>query len=210
LVTDADVGIWHISLFDSQTRASSQLRPFDPVRWEPVYDKDGVMVARNNRALPRVWLVTDAEALDGTQIWRRIRGLPHPEGLEEKPFDPRRTALMEIEPQKLPQLSGQPLSPDSYARITAYEPNRLVIETNSNEQAVMVLSEMHYPGWVALLDGAKAPIHQTNFLLRGVVVPAGKHQIEMSYRAPGARNGAIITLLTLCVIGWIAIRARRG
>jgi hypothetical protein len=209
LVMDADVGFWHMSLFDTETRTSAQLRPFDPDRWEPVIDKDGVMVARNKRALPRAWLVTEAEALDGTEIWRRIRGLPPPKGITDKPFDPRRTALIEIEPGKLPKLSGRPLSSDSYARIVNYEPSRLVIETNSDQEALMVLSEIHYPGWVAMLDGVKTPVHQTNFLLRGVVVPAGKHQIEMSYRAPQARNGAIISLLTLGIIGWIAFRARR-
>jgi len=201
------VGIWHASLFDSKTQTSTQLHPFDPGRWEIVYDKDGMWVTRNNRALPRAWLVTEAEALNSKQIWRRIRGLSG--NLDDRPFDPRRTALIEIEPNKLPQLTGRPLSPDSYARVLSYEPNRLTIETNSDQQTVLVVSEIHYPGWVAMLDGAKTPIHQTDFLLRGVVVPAGKHRVEMSYRAPQARNGAIISLLTLGLIGWIAVRARR-
>jgi hypothetical protein len=207
LVADADVGIWHASLFDSKTQTSTQLHPFDPKRWEIVYDKDGMWVTRNNRALPRAWLVTEAEALNSKQIWRRIRGLSG--NLDDRPFDPRRTALIEIEPNKLPQLTGRALSPDSYARVVSYKPNQLIIETNSDQQTVLVISEIHYPGWVATLDGAKTPIHQTDFLLRGVVVPAGKHRVEMSYRAPQARNGAIISLLTLGLIGWVALRARR-
>lgn len=203
LIKDADVGIWHATLFDSETGQSHPLRPFDSDRWEVAYQKDGAMVARNNRVLPRAWLATEAEALNNVEIWRRIRGL------DDKTFDPRRTALLEIEPGKLPNLPGGELPPDAYARITHYEPNRLTIETNSDRQAVLVVSEMHYPGWVALLDGVKTPIHQTDFLLRGVVVPAGKHTVEMSYRAPQARNGAIISLLTLGLIGWVCFRARR-
>ncbi len=210
LVKDADVGIWNATLIDSQTVASQNLRPFDPDRWETVFRKDGVMVARNKRALPRAWLATEAEALDATQIWRRIRGIPDPKTLSLTPFDPRRTALMEIEPTKLPQLPGGELAADAYARFVSYEASRLVIETNADKPSVLVVSERHYPGWVATLDGAKTPIHQTDFLLRGVVVPAGKHTVEMSYRAPQARNGAIISLLTLGLIGWIGIRARRN
>lgn len=207
LVDDADVGFWHAALFDSSSRNSIQLKSLDLSRWQPVYQMDGVWLTRNKRALPRAWLVTEAEALDATQIWRRIRGLN--DRPDDKPFDPRRTALIEIEPGKLPKLSGRELSPDAYARTIKYEANRIEIETNNNEQAILVLSEIHYPGWTAWLDGEKTPIHQTDFLLRGVIVPAGKHKIEMSYRAPQARTGAIISLLTIGLIGWLAIYALR-
>lgn len=209
LLADADVGIWHATLFDSTSQTSTQLRPIDPVIWEPIYTKDEVLVARNNRALPRAWLATEAEAMDGTEIWRTIRGIPDPRTNSIKEFNPRRTALIEIEPSKLPKLEGGELPPESYARISHYEPNRLTIETNADRQTVLVVSEVHYPGWAATLDGAKTPIHQTNFLLRGIVVPAGKHVVEMSYRAPQARNGAIISLLTIGLIGWITYRVRR-
>ncbi|MBP6821363.1 MAG: YfhO family protein [Acidobacteria bacterium] len=210
LVKDADVAVWNATLIDSQTSASQTLHHFDTDRWETEYKKDGVMVARNKRALPRIWLATEAEALDATQIWLRIRGLPDPKTQIVAPFDPGRTALIEIEPAKLPKLSGGELAPDAYARFVSYEASRLVIETNADKPAVLVVSERHYPGWVATLDGVKTPIHQTDFLLRGVVVPAGKHTVEMSYRAPQARNGAIISLLTLGLIGWLWFRARRN
>lgn len=210
LVEDADLGFWHATLFDAASRTSTQLHPIDPIKWEPIYNQNGVLVARNNRAVPRAWLATEAEALDGTQIWRRIRGIPDPKTKTISSFNPEQTALMEIEPAKLPKLQGGQLPPDAYARIVQYEPNRLAIETNSDRQTVLVVSEIHYPGWVAQLDGAKTPIHQTDFLLRGVIVPAGKHRIEMAYRAPQARNGAIISLLTLGLIAGIWIRTRRN
>lgn len=209
LLEDADAGIWHATLFDSASQTSTQLHPIDPDIWEPIYTKDEVLVTRNHRALPRAWLATEAEALDGTEIWRTIRGIPDPRTNTIKEFNPRRTALMELEPSKLPKLEGGELPPESYARISHYEPNRVTIETNADRQTVLVVSEIHYPGWVATLDGAKTPIHQTNFLLRGVVVPAGKHVVEMSYRAPQARNGAIISLLTIGLIGWVTHRSRK-
>jgi hypothetical protein len=202
LTNSATVGLWKASLYDSVTHRSTILPEPPSDRWQKVYDKNGVAILKNLRVLPRAWLVTKAEAHDKVEIRRRIRGE------SDIPFDPLATALVEIEPHKLPALSGAPLSADSYARIVTYEPGRLVIETNSNQQAMLVVSEMHYPGWGATLDGVKTSIHQTDFLLRGVFVPAGKHNIEMIYNAPGARKGAMISLATILLISALAVYAR--
>jgi membrane protein YfhO len=203
LIESVGVAFYKATLHDSVTGVSTPLPEPSPSRWRKVYDRNGVTVLENLRSLPRAWLTPEAEAVDQVESLRRIRGESY------FSFDPKKTALVEIEPNKLPALTNDPLSEDSYARILAYEPSRLVIETNSNKQAMLVVSEMHYPGWVATLDGAKTPIHQTNFLLRGVLVPAGKHNVEMSYKAPGARNGAIISLLTAIIIGVAIIRENR-
>jgi len=68
---------------------------------------------------------------------------------------------------------------------------------------------MHYPGWIAKIDGVKTSIHTTNFLLRGIVTPAGLHRVEMRYNAPKARTGAIISLFTLLLIASLAVYAKR-
>lgn len=203
IVPEISLIVWRASLFDSAAHRSTPLYKFDMRRWKMVYNRDGAIVLQNLRALPRAWLVTKAEAVTDLYAWQQIRGQ------HDKPFDPRHTALLELEPHKMPALSGRPLAPDSYARIVNYEPNRLVIETRANEQTVLIVSELHYPGWAAQLDGAKVSIHQTNYLLRGVVVPAGTHRIEMRYKAPGARNGAFISLISISLCAAIAIRARR-
>ncbi|HEY0099420.1 MAG TPA: hypothetical protein VGB76_10770, partial [Pyrinomonadaceae bacterium] len=67
----------------------------DATRWQREEEFDGVLVLRNERALPRAWLVGEAEALDGEEALRRIRG----ESLTA--FDPRRTALLEVKPEEL-------------------------------------------------------------------------------------------------------------
>jgi len=204
LLSDIRVNLHKASLYNTATGASTPLAVFDPDRWQQIYNQDGVWILRNQRALPRAWLVTEAESLDSLEALRRIRG-------ESKhTFDPRRAALIEIEPNKLPKLSGRPLAPDSFARIVNYEPNRLVIETNADQPTILVLSEIHYPGWVAMVDGVKTPIHTTDFLLRGVPLPPGTHRVEMSYRAPAARTGAIISLLTLSFIVGLAVYAKRS
>jgi hypothetical protein len=195
----APLSVWRVTLHDSLTKSSVPLPHFDLNRWESVYDRDGVEIIKNKRALPRVWLVADAEAIDGEEALRRITGE------SEHPFDPKRTALLEVTPNELPSLPGGPISPDASARLLEEEPNRLVIETQSATPALLVVSEVIYPGWVATVDGQKTPIHATDFILRGIGVPAGTHRVELRYTAPAARNGALISLLSLGIIGALAL-----
>ena len=195
--------IWKATLYDSASRFSMPFPHHDWSKWEPVYDQDDVIILRNRNALPRVWLVGEAEAVDGEEALRRIRG-------EGKSFDPTRTALMELPRAHPPSLPDGPLSANARAKLMSYEDNRLLVETNADAATVLVLSEINYPGWVATVDGVVAPIHPTNYLLRGVVLPAGSHRVEMRYTAPAARTGAIISVLTLFLLVGLALYSRHA
>jgi hypothetical protein len=175
----------------------------DATRWRLIYDREGVWVLQNLRASPRAWLVGEAVSVDGEEALRRIRG----EQNEDAPFDPERTALVEDAPQELPKLAGGALAPDSFAHLVAYEPDHLIVETNADRDALLVLSEMFYPGWEARVDGRAERIRLTDFLLRGVFVPAGHHRVEMRYTATAARHGAIISALTLLALACLGIYA---
>ena len=189
----------------SQAAAPPVETELDAARWSVIYEANNVRVLENRRALPRAWLVGAAESVDGEEALRRIKGE------SEQEFDPRRTALMEVAPAEMPALAGGTLAPESTeARITVYEPNRLVVETRAAGPCALVVAEIFYPGWEAEIDGAPARIHLTNFIMRGVAVPAGAHRVEMRYRAPAARNGAFISAFSLLVLGGLIVQARRS
>jgi uncharacterized membrane protein YfhO len=116
---------------------------------------------------------------------------------------------MEVKPEELPTLAGGELPKEATARIVEYQPSRLVIETNAQRAAVLIVSEIIYPGWEATIDGATARIDATDYLLRGVFVPAGAHRVEMRYRAPAARNGAFISVFSLLVLGGLMLSSAR-
>jgi hypothetical protein len=180
-----------------------------PARWETMLDEDDVLVLRNRRAQPRAWLVAEAEAVDGEEALRRIRGETN-NSSSAREFNPRQTALLEVSADELPALPGGALAPESTIRLVQYEPARLTLETNAPTATVAVVSELFYPGWTATVDGVAQPVYLTNFLLRGVAVPAGRHRIEMQYRARAARNGALISLCTLLLIILLSVFARRA
>jgi hypothetical protein len=204
LTQGAPLAVWKATLYDSTGKSATPLSPAASEGWGTVYLKDNTLILENRRALPRAWLVTAAEAVDGEEALRRIRG----ESAHE--FDPRRTALLEVAPVELPALKGGELGEGSGARFTAYEPNRLVVETQAGEPTVLVLSENTYPGWEATVDGKTARIETANYLLRAVALPAGAHRVEMRYTAPAARNGAIISALTLLALCGLTLYDRRA
>ncbi len=71
----------------------------------------------------------------------------------------------------------------SASRIFSYEPNKVVIETSSDIDDVLVLSDMYYPGWQVYVDGVLSKIIPTAYNFRSVLVPAGNHEVifQMEY-----------------------------
>jgi hypothetical protein len=208
---DMELLVSKASVYDSANSISLPLErfvdvddDFDVNRWRSVYHQEGVRLFRNERCLPRLWLVGEAEAVDGEEALRRIQG----KGAQS--FDPRRVALLEVAPNELPRLSPNADLTGSVAKLVSYSSNRIVMETAADAPAVLVVSEMNYPGWVATVDGAHTPIYSTDFLLRGIALTAGAHRIEMHYAAPAARIGTFISIFTLAVIASLAVYARRN
>jgi hypothetical protein len=72
------------------------------------------------------------------------------------------------------------LNSDSTANInlTSYKPNELVYESNTAKEQFAVFSEIHYDkGWNAYIDGSLVPHVRVNYLLRGLTIPAGNHEV---------------------------------
>jgi len=178
-----------------------------PDRWKEVHRTRDKIVFRNERALPRVWLVRGVKAVDAEEALKTITGE------SDGDFDPRGAALIEADVKSAPllsQLSGGEVSPNAVARISSYEPNRLRIDTEAEHPSFLVVSEINYPGWVARMDGVNSPIYQTDYLLRGVALPAGKHTVVMEYTAPAFWRGVFVSVLTLFIIAALAIYSYVG
>lgn len=114
------------------------------------------------------------------------------------------------------QIKQQPV-PDSSAFIKLKENlnDKVDYTYHSTTPQFAVFSEVYYPlGWNAFIDGKKADYVKTDYVLRGMFVPAGDHQIEFQFEPKSYTIGRTITiianiLIMLVMIAAIAFYVRR-
>ena len=82
-------------------------------------------------------------------------------------------------------------------KILSHKPHSITISTSSEKPALLLLSEVSYPGWIAKIDGGEIPIYRVNYALRAVAVDAGKHRIEFHFRPASIYAGFAVTFLSL-------------
>ena len=97
---------------------------------------------------------------------------------------------------------------ESVVQLTSYEPNRLTYHVSSAKGGVVVFSEIYYPGWQAMIDGAPVDIARADYILRAMHVPSGSHTIEMWFEPQSIRVTETIAyvalaLLVIGVMAWV-------
>ena len=169
-------------------------------RWKLAAQTTYVQIYENTHALPRAWLTSDARVLDEPAMLEVIRSGKFQDGTT---WEPEKTVLVDsvVGEKQSGELNGG-------VTITKYEPNRIVLDTKANQSAILVLSENHYPGWRAYIDGRFTDTMRVDYNLRGVSVPAGEHRIEFVYRPKSALLGGLISLLALVTL-LLPLRRRR-
>ncbi|HSR32611.1 MAG TPA: YfhO family protein [Anaerolineae bacterium] len=110
-------------------------------------------------------------------------------------FDPSQEVILAESPVYTPPGSG-----NGVVQSVERFPNRLVLDAETDQDGILVLSEIDYPGWQAKVDGQEVPILRANTILRAIPLEAGRHRVEMSFHPWTVVVGLILSLLTLVVV----------
>ena len=89
-----------------------------------------------------------------------------------------------------------PVNSDSSASIKLinYGLNKLVYQSTSNTNCPAIFSETYYPeGWNCYIDNKIVTSFRANYVLRGVMVPAGKHKIEWKFEPKSMETGSVLS-----------------
>ena len=86
---------------------------------------------------------------------------------------------------------------DSLSSISlfAHKANELRYKASVSSTAFAVFSEMHYPhGWQAYINEVEVPHFRVNYALRGLIIPAGQHDVVFRFEPDIIARGTRIQL----------------
>ena len=76
----------------------------------------------------------------------------------------------------------------------------LTYNYNALSDQLIVFSEIYYPsGWEVFVDGDKSNFFDVNYLLRGMLIPKGKHKIEFYFSPKIVNTGINIRIITIII-----------
>ncbi len=159
----------------------------------------GYAVFENGNVMPRFWLAGSVKVAGDEQQLRLIRG-------EEGDFNPSQVALLSPGAVRaLGHLSESSPQAAVEGKVVLVEriANRAVIDVETGRDAVLVLSEVFMPGWKATVDGREVGLHRVDYILRGLLVGAGRHRVEVWYAPRSFWIGGAITVIFVFLLGGI-------
>jgi hypothetical protein len=140
----------------------------------------------------RAWLVGRARVVAD---WREAAGRL------AAGHDPGTSALLEKE---LPDAALDPAAAAGKFRWIGFSRNHLSLAVDSPAPGLLVLAEAWHPGWTAHVNGRDAEVFPVNGWMRGVQVPAGAAQVELSFRPRHFFLGLAITIAAALALIWLA------
>lgn len=110
-------------------------------------------------------------------------------------FSPSDTAILFQNAQSLVQ-NIQPATDDASITLLNNDNDVAIYRSNSSTNSFAVFSEVYYEdGWKAYVDGKETPIIRTNYVLRGIVIPAGQHEIKFEFHPASFYTGETVALI---------------
>ncbi|MBI5403103.1 MAG: YfhO family protein [Ignavibacteriae bacterium] len=136
----------------------------------------------NKLAMPRAFFANEYKVETGLNILQNIR---------EGKFNPYQVAFLEKEiDRKIDKADST-----AFAKITRFDIHNIEYEVNASGNNLLVLNEIYYPaGWKAYIDGNETEFYKTDYLLRSIVVPAGKHKVEFKFHPDTYFTGKSISI----------------
>ena len=199
------------TLVDPQTSQVNSLTRYNLTKYSPVYQDLETRLYASASTLPRAFLV--GQALQVDTRWQALQRLGRPD------YDPRQRITVEgvIPPEasalvvRAPADPAAPLppapDPAGLGRVQVVEQRATEVTLRAEvvAPAFLFLSDTHYPGWRAWVDGVETPILLANYTFRAVALPPGEHTIVFRFEPESVRIGLLMSGMTLAALGVVVV-----
>ena len=148
----------------------------------------------NPQALGNVWFVKGIEYKKGpAEVMSSLSS-----------FNPKDTAIVE-EKDKNSALTSISFDSTATIQLVNNKNDEVNYTSNSSQKQLAVFSEVYYKlGWKAYIDNVETPIYKANYVLRSIVVPAGKHDIRFEFK-PTSVNAAQKASIFASALLWLVV-----
>ncbi len=147
-------------------------------------------------------------ALGNAWFPERVKMVPdaNAELLALEGLDFKKEVLIHTEFNELLPLKEFARDSSASIRLTREQPNHLSYNFKANSARLTVFSEAYFEkGWNAYVDGMLTPHFRTNYMLRGMIIPAGNHEVEFKFEPEVVKTGSTITLVSTILLGLILL-----
>ncbi len=123
-------------------------------------------------------------------------------------IDPSKQAVIDKRFSEFVKNSSYPVSAGDSISLLSYKANELVYRSNSSGDKLTVFSEIYYPaGWKSFIDGKEVPHFRINYVLRGIIIPSGNHEIRFRFEPSSYHTGTTISyassgIFILLILGY--------
>jgi hypothetical protein len=163
----------------------------------PVAGEDPWVLYRRAEQPPRASVLTS---------WRTVSGPDAAlQAVIDPSFDPSAEAVVE-------GASPGPPGPRHGAGSATYRdlgPQAAVVQVTAPAPALVLIRNSYDRDWHATVDGRAAPLVPADYLMQGVMVPAGTHTIALAYDDPWIGYGLLGSAIAVALLVGAAIAARR-
>jgi len=165
-------------------------------RFAPVFSQGLTAVFENKRVLPRFFGVP----LSGVEV------ITEPSAqlarIKQAAFDPQRSVVVAERPSSREATGVGAL--EFRADVLERGINGYKVRLESNQAAVLVVSQMYYPGWRATIDGSAVRVFPVDVALTSLVIPSGTHDLRLSFQPTSFRIGLLISLVAVATTFLVA------
>lgn len=153
-------------------------------------------VYKNVHMLPRAYIVPNATVIRDSKKTKEI--------LQRKLLNPKETILItkDVKNKKNPETVFQEVE------ITEYTPNKISLRFKANGNGFLVVSDVWYPGWIAVDNGNEKEILKANYLFRSIPIEKGDHVVEFKYDPQSIRVGKIVSAISIVIILFLIYKNR--
>lgn len=191
----------HNDRFDLVSQHGSILEYKDKTAFNRYFfAKEIIWVPDNASALK--YLKTHADQLDNVAV------------LEKSDSAQFNSIIKAIYNKKTSSINASPLfdsgiiinSPNNHNKLSFATSSEFSFKTETKAPSFLVASDIYYPGWNAYIDDKQSPIFRTDYLFRGIIIPAGKHTVTFAYQPISLTIGFWLFFITVETILILALR----